>query len=89
MDIRHLVGGNVRRRRLELRLTQEQFATASGFAQQYLSDLERGRRNVTLLTLHELAGALELRPYQLLLEEHAALDAAVGGPDPEASDGAA
>ena len=46
------------RARLRARLTQEQFADASGFSQQYLSDLERGRRNPTVVTLFELADAL-------------------------------
>lgn len=58
MDMRRLVGRNVRRIRLEKGLTQEAFAERSGFSQQYLSDLERGRRNPTVVTLHELAGAL-------------------------------
>jgi transcriptional regulator with XRE-family HTH domain len=58
MDVRQLVGRNVRRVRLANGLTQEQLAEASGFSQQYLSDLERGRRNPTVLTLHELAQAM-------------------------------
>jgi transcriptional regulator with XRE-family HTH domain len=58
MDMRRLVGRNVKRLRLERGLTQEEFADASGFAQQYLSDLERGRRNPTVITLFELADAL-------------------------------
>lgn len=58
MDIRRLVGRNVRRLRLERGLTQEQFADRSGFSQQYLSDLERGHRNPTVVTLFELADAL-------------------------------
>jgi transcriptional regulator with XRE-family HTH domain len=43
MDMRRLVGENVRRMREKKRLTQEQFAEISGFSQQYLS-LERGQR---------------------------------------------
>ena len=58
MDMRRLVGRNVRRIRLEAGLTQEAFAEKSGFSQQYLSDLERGRRNPTVVTLFELAAAL-------------------------------
>lgn len=58
MDMRRLVGRNVRRIRLETGLTQEAFAERSGFSQQYLSDLERGRRNPTVVTLFELASAL-------------------------------
>ena len=59
MDMRKLVGRNVGRIRREKGLTQEQFAEVSGFSQQYISGLERGRRNPTVVTLYELATALE------------------------------
>jgi transcriptional regulator with XRE-family HTH domain len=58
MDMRKLVGANVRRLRQKKGLTQEQFAEISGFSQQYLSGLEQGRRNPTVVTLYELATAL-------------------------------
>jgi transcriptional regulator with XRE-family HTH domain len=58
MDMRILVGQNVARARRRLGMTQEQLANKSGFSQQYLSDLERGRRNPTVVSLYELAMAL-------------------------------
>jgi transcriptional regulator with XRE-family HTH domain len=58
MDMRRLVGENVRRIREQKGLTQEQFAEISGFSQQYISGLEQGRRNPTIITLYELAVAL-------------------------------
>lgn len=58
MDMRKLVGHNFARLRHERGLTQEQVAERSGLSQQYLSDLERGRRNPTVITLYELALAL-------------------------------
>jgi transcriptional regulator with XRE-family HTH domain len=66
MDMRKLVGGNVRRARAQKGLTQEEFAEKSGFSQQYISDLERGLRNPTVVTLFELAQALEIKPIELL-----------------------
>jgi transcriptional regulator with XRE-family HTH domain len=39
-------------------LTQEDVSARSGFSQQYLSGLERGIRNPTVITLYELARAL-------------------------------
>ncbi|MBN8997483.1 MAG: helix-turn-helix transcriptional regulator [Rhizobiales bacterium] len=39
-------------------MTQERFAERSGFSQQYLSDLERGRRNPTIVTIYGLSLAL-------------------------------
>jgi transcriptional regulator with XRE-family HTH domain len=58
MDMRKLVGRNFARLRREKNLTQEQVEERSGFSQQYLSSLERGRRNPTMITLYELAQAL-------------------------------
>lgn len=58
--MRKLVGRNVKRIRLERGLTQEQFAAASGFTQQYLSGLENGRRNPTIVSLFQLAQALRI-----------------------------
>jgi transcriptional regulator with XRE-family HTH domain len=60
MDMRKLVGRNFARLRREKGLTQEDVEARSGFSQQYLSDLERGRRNPTVITLFELARALEV-----------------------------
>jgi transcriptional regulator with XRE-family HTH domain len=58
MDMRKLVGQNVRRTRIAKGLTQEQFSDVSGFSQQYISGLETGHRNPTVVTLYELAEAL-------------------------------
>jgi transcriptional regulator with XRE-family HTH domain len=38
----------------------------SGFSQQYLSSLERGRRNPTVITLFELARALGVSHVELV-----------------------
>jgi transcriptional regulator with XRE-family HTH domain len=66
MDMRRLVGSNFARIRREQRLTQEQVSERSGFSQQYISGLEQGRRNPTVVTLFELAQALEVEPIALL-----------------------
>lgn len=66
MDVRKVVGANVRRFRKQRRLTQEQFAVKCGFSQQYLSALERGRRNPTILTIYELASALGISHVELV-----------------------
>jgi transcriptional regulator with XRE-family HTH domain len=58
MDMRKLVGRNFGKLRREKGFTQEQFAEMSGFTQQYVSGLERGRRNPTVVTLFHLANAL-------------------------------
>ena len=66
MDMRHLVGRNVRRIRQAKGLTQEELAERSGFGQNYLSDLERGRRNPTVVTLWEIAQTLGVTPVELI-----------------------
>jgi transcriptional regulator with XRE-family HTH domain len=66
MDMRKLVGRNVRRIRLDRGLSQEKLSDLSGFTQQYLSDLERGLRNPTVVTLFELAQALHSTPTDLI-----------------------
>ena len=66
MDMRKLVGRNVRAVRQARGMTQEQLAEESGFSQQYISDLERGRRNPTIVSLYELAQALKSTPIDLL-----------------------
>ena len=66
MDMRVLVGQNVRKFRQKKGLTQEQFSELSGFTQQYISDLERGRRNPTVVTLYELASALGVSHMELV-----------------------
>lgn len=66
MDMRKLVGENVRRIRTRKGWTQERLAEASGFNQQYISDLEAGKRNPTIISLYELAMALGVSHIELL-----------------------
>lgn len=68
MDMRLLVGINFARLRKDKGFTQERFAETSGFTQQYVSDLERGRRNPTVVTLFHLASALGVTPVELVAE---------------------
>ena len=67
--MRRLVGANFARLRRERGFTQEEVAVRSGFSQQYISSLEQGRRNPTVVTLHELAQALGVGPLDLLAPE--------------------
>lgn len=66
MDMRRLVGRNTRRLRLARGLTQEQLAERSGFTQYYISSLELGRRNPTIVSIYELALALCVSPVELV-----------------------
>lgn len=66
MDMRALVGTNVKLARLKKGLTQEKFAEKSGFSQQYISSLENGRRNPSIVTIYELAQALGVSHVELV-----------------------
>ena len=66
MDMWKLVGRNFARIRREKHLTQEEVEARSGFSQQYLSGLERGKRNPTVVTLYELAQALGVSHVELV-----------------------
>lgn len=76
MDIREIFGGNVRRYRQEAGLSQEAVAELMGVDRAYVSGIERGRQNVTLLTIWQTAQALKVRPVDLLDEEAASGGAA-------------
>ena len=69
MDMRKLVGRNAARLRKAADLTQEQLAERAGMSQQYISDLERGLCNPTIVTLYELATALGVGPAELVRED--------------------
>ena len=64
-----MVGRNFERLRKQKGFTQEKFAEASGFTQQYISGLERGRRNPTIVTLFELATTLGVSHIDLVLPD--------------------
>lgn len=65
MDVRRLLGYNVRRLRLRAGFSQEELAVRMGVEQGYVSALESGKRNPTALTLWHAALALNARPAEL------------------------
>jgi transcriptional regulator with XRE-family HTH domain len=59
-DIRYRFGFAVRTRREELKLTQEELAERVGIHRTYLSDIERGTRNPSLINIDRIAASLTL-----------------------------
>ncbi len=59
--------GYAQRLRQEKGLTQEQVEERSGSSQQYLSGLERGKRNPSIVTLYEIAQALGVSHVEFVL----------------------
>ncbi|WP_425044682.1 helix-turn-helix domain-containing protein [Primorskyibacter sp. S87] len=65
MDVRERIGWNLRRLRKQRGVTQEDFATDSGFDRGYVSGVERGVRNPSALVIERLAMALEVDVVEL------------------------
>lgn len=57
-DVRRMVGQNVRRLRLAAGISQAELAERMGFDRAYVSELEQGARNPTVVTLWHVAKAL-------------------------------
>lgn len=68
MELCAQVGHNLRRHRLAAGLSQEELAARAKVRQSYLSEVERGRRNPTILLLQDLAGVLGVRVGELFDE---------------------
>jgi transcriptional regulator with XRE-family HTH domain len=60
-DVRERFGFAVKARREALGLTQEDLAHHAGIHRTYLSDVERGSRNICLMNIERVAGALSLK----------------------------
>lgn len=61
MDARRELGLKIRRLREERNLSQEELAHRAAIHVTYLSGLENGKRNPSLLVLMRVAAALDLR----------------------------
>ena len=61
-----LVGTTIRQQRKQRRLSQHTLATLTGLDSSYISEIERGQRNVSLLSLLRIAEALHLPVSHLL-----------------------
>lgn len=69
MDILKVFGGNVKKYREELGLSQEAFAERCGLHRTYISAVERQRRSIALGNVQKIADALGVETYRLFLEE--------------------
>ncbi|PFH20626.1 helix-turn-helix domain-containing protein [Burkholderia sp. JKS000303] len=67
-DAGHLaaIGAAVRARRLEFGVSQEALALLTGIDRSHMGRIERGQRNLTILNLIRIAGALNISPSKLL-----------------------
>lgn len=66
MNIQQRLGANLKKLRTARGWSQEQFAFEAGIHRTYISDLERGARNPTIIVLEKLAMCLGVKAGSLL-----------------------
>jgi len=65
-EVLNTFGKKVQEQRLKQGLSQEKLAEISGLDRTYISSMERGRRNVSLLNIVKVARALSIPPSDFL-----------------------
>ena len=68
-NVQTMFGEAVRKRRQELGISQEDLAHITGLHRTYMSDIERGVRNVSLRNIKKIADALGIQVYELFLNQ--------------------
>jgi transcriptional regulator with XRE-family HTH domain len=69
MDILKILGENVRKYRKEAGLSQEQLAERADLHWTYISGIERGIRNPAAKNIQRIAEGLNVKAFELLLED--------------------
>ena len=67
-DILFLFGQAIRGLRQEKNISQEAFADMCGLHRTYISDIELGKRNVSLENIDKIAHALQVKKSELFVE---------------------
>ena len=65
MDIKVLFGRAIKEYRMKKGISQEELAELCGLHRTYISDVERGERNVSLVNIQKICNALEIRIYKI------------------------
>jgi len=60
MDIKILVGKRIREIRNQRGISQEELADLASLDRTYITSVERGKRNISIVNLEKLANALEV-----------------------------
>mgnify|MGYP003615110229 CR=1 FL=1 len=64
-DILIKFGRAIRQIRCERKISQEEFADMCGMHRSYMSDVELGKRNISLENIQRIADALDLSTFDL------------------------
>lgn len=66
MDIKLKVGLKIKELRKQKGFTQEQLSELTDIDRTYISDVERGIRNIAIVNLEKIANAFEVELFELL-----------------------
>lgn len=69
MGICNLFGKNVKKYRIQSKLSQEKLGELTGLHRTYISDIERGLRSISLNNIEKLSKALKVEIYKLFIFE--------------------
>lgn len=64
-DLVGIFGKVVRENRVKENISQEKLAEQTGLHRSYISDVERGTRNITIKNVFKICGALNKRPSRI------------------------
>ncbi len=67
-NINQKIGMVIRKQRLLTHLSQEKLGEVTGLHRTYISDVERGKRNITIISLSKIAAALHISLSDLISE---------------------
>ena len=74
MNIRQIIGENVRCFRYKMNWSQEALGSQTGLHHDYLGRLERGQVNISVENLVKIASVLDVAPHFLLIEGQCCTD---------------
>lgn len=69
MNLLHTFATNVKKYRLNQKLSQEKLGEIAGMHRTYISAIERERRSIAIDNIQKLADALNIEAYKLFIEE--------------------
>lgn len=67
MNLIRIFAQNVKRYRLDRGLSQESLAYLAGLHRTYISLVEREHRNISIENIENIANALQVEPFKLLI----------------------
>lgn len=67
MNIAKRLGARIQKLRMEQGLSQEELAFEADLHRTYISHVERGSRNITVLGLCKIAKGLKIEPFEILI----------------------